>query len=138
MLDRGFAIMAYSEAVLALRDDADPEVSRLSHDPLDPDRGGAQPDSLVTLICSYPWPCDQAVRVFACESVNFRPDVVYGPTVSPTNDRGISQTNAVHAGKYAARGWDYYTDAFDPVKNLTVAYQIYEDNGGFSPWSCAR
>lgn len=100
--------------------------------------GGEARADLEALICSFDWPCDRAIAIFACESVHFRPDVVYGPTVSATNDRGITQTNAVHAEKYAARGWNYYTDAFVPTKNLTIAYQIYDDMGGFSPWTCSR
>ena len=69
------------------------------------------------------------VEVARRESVNFRPDVVYGPTVSPTDDRGILQINAIHAGKFAARGWNYYVDAFDPAKNLAIAREIYDAQG---------
>jgi len=76
------------------------------------------------------------VRVAGCESQHFRPDVVYGPYVSRTNDRGLMQVNAVHAGKFAERGWDYWTDAYDPMKNLTVAREIY-DTQGLRAWSCA-
>lgn len=94
--------------------------------------------ALEGLICSFQWDCARATSIFACESVHFRPDVVYGPTVSATNDRGISQTNAIHAWRYTEHGWDYYTDAFDPEKNLIVAHEIYVDGGGFGPWSCSR
>jgi len=91
---------------------------------------------LQELICSYRWPCEIATEIFRCESVNFRPDVVYGPTVSPTRDRGIAQINEVHAEKFTRRGWDYYTDAFVPARNLTIAEEIYLDQG-FGPWMCA-
>jgi len=61
---------------------------------------------------------------------------VYGPCVSPTGDRGLMQINQIHAGRFAAHGWDYWTDAFDPVKNLTVAREIYDDQGCRAWASC--
>lgn len=94
---------------------------------------------LVDLICSYDWDCGRAVAIFSCESVHFRGDVVYGPTVSPTNDRGLAQINVPsHMDKLYAVTGTYDVDLyFDPAINLKVAWMIYEDSG-WGPWSCAR
>ena len=76
--------------------------------------------------------------MFSCESAGFRPDVVYGPTVSRTNDRGVAQINVIHAWRFAEKGWDYFVDAFVPERNLAVAWDIYVSrNYSFAAWSCA-
>ena len=61
---------------------------------------------------------------------------VYGPCVSPTGDRGLMQINQIHAGKFAAHGWNYWTDAYDPVKNLVIAREIYDAQGCQAWASC--
>lgn len=130
-LPAGFRIMAYGEAVRQADDRA--QVRDAAVVP------SIQPavSGLSELICSFRFPCEAAIRIFRCESANFRRDIVFGPTVSPTNDRGISQINAVHAGRFTKRGWDYYVDAFVPERNLAVAEEIYLDQG-WSPWTCAH
>lgn len=80
------------------------------------------------LICSVPWPCDQALLV------------VYGPTprcrwgesggdpdaVSPDGENlGLFQLNRVHGGD----------ELLDPATNVAVAYQLWLDQG-WAPWSC--
>ena len=77
------------------------------------------------------------IGVFRCESVGFKDDVVNGPHVSATNDRGIAQVNAIHAGKYAARGWDYYGTPRDVGHDLAIAREI-ADQQGSRAWTCAR
>jgi hypothetical protein len=62
---------------------------------------------------------------------------VYGPCVSPTCDRGLLQINCIHAGKFAAHGWDYYVDAFNPERNIVIAREIYDDQG-IGAWTTAR
>jgi len=96
------------------------------------------------LICSYSWPCGEALAV------------VYGPT--PPNERAPvgcpngesggnpSASNGDHAGlfqisrrwhewRFLRRGWTW-ADAFDAERNIAVAYEIWVDNSGWSPWSC--
>jgi hypothetical protein len=86
------------------------------------------------LIGAYPWPLGEALRVFSCESVNFRPDVVYGPTEGAAGERGITQLHPVHIDKFYQRDWTW-DDAFNPERNLAVAYAIYADQG-WGPWTC--
>lgn len=74
------------------------------------------------------------IAVFRCESVRYRPDVVYGPHVSRTGDRGIAQLNEIHAGRFAARGWDYYAVPRSPAQDLAIAAEIAGESGS-RPWS---
>lgn len=93
--------------------------------------------SLEALVLSF-FPDDPfMVEIARRESINFRSDVVYGPTVSPTDDRGLMQINAIHAGRFANHGWDYYVDAYDPARNLTIAREIY-DTQGPGAWTTYR
>ena len=77
------------------------------------------------------------IGVFRCESVGFRPDVVNGPHVSRTGDRGLPQINEIHAWRYEARGWDYYAAPRDVGHDLAIAREI-ADQQGSRAWSCAR
>ena len=87
------------------------------------------------LVCSYDWPCDEALRVVA------------GPTPAcPSGESGGRWwvSNGPNEG-----GFQVNIDAhanllqpgeslFDPVVNVRVAYAIWTDSGGnWSQWSCA-
>lgn len=87
-----------------------------------------------SLIGEYLWPVEEAIAIFRCESVNFRADVVYGPTEGRAGERGVAQLHPVHAAKFYTRGWTW-DDAFRPERNLAIAYQIWLDQG-WAPWTC--
>ena len=56
-------------------------------------------------------------------------DYVYGGVFSVTGDCGLMQINwASHPERFLARGWDQQ-DCFEPEKNLTIAREIYNEQG---------
>jgi len=86
-----------------------------------------------TLICSYPWPCEEALAV------------VYGTSNCPNGESsgkawvlnngcyGLFQIRCVsHRDRFIGECEVLY----DPQVNVRVAYDIYIDNGGWSPWTC--
>ena len=89
-------------------------------------------------ICSYSWGCETALRI------------VYGPTAAcPTGEsngdpnaiswagsRGLFQLMPVHAWRFTARGWDYWTDWMDVEKNVAVAHDLWLERG-WAAWDCA-
>lgn len=46
---------------------------------------------------------------------------------------GLGQLLDLHAPKFAARGWDYWKDRYDPHKNRAITEEIY-DRQGHTPW----
>jgi hypothetical protein len=85
------------------------------------------------LICSYPWPCEEALAV------------VYGTSNCPDGESGgdpwaynngcygLFQVSCVsHRSRFEGECEVLY----DPQVNVRVAYDIYVDNGGWSPWTC--
>lgn len=59
---------------------------------------------------------------------------VYGETWSVTSDCGLLQVHwPSHYEKFTARGWTQQ-DCFDPVKNLVIAREIYDESGP-SAWT---
>ena len=48
---------------------------------------------------------------------------------------GLAQINVqAHGNKLARRGWTQ-EDLRDPVKNMTIAKEVYDEVGSFKPWS---
>lgn len=76
------------------------------------------------LVCSYAWPCDQAMRVMLCESRG-------NPLANGAGNRGLFQINSVHARRV---GGDLEA-LFDPEVNVAVAFQIWSEQG-WRPWGC--
>lgn len=82
------------------------------------------------------WPVDEALLV------------ILGPTprcptgestgnplaVGSAGERGLMQLAAVHAWRFARRGWTW-DDAFDPERNIAIAHEIYLESG-WQPWTC--
>lgn len=102
--------------------------------------GGAVSEAAFrALICApvWAWDCEEAIDVFRCESDDFRPDVVYGPTEGAAGERGIAQLAPVHAQRFYRRGYTW-ADAFDPVRNLEVAHELYTDYGSWWHWRFSR
>ena len=57
------------------------------------------------------------------------------PNKSNEYSVGLSQINVqAHGDKLARRGWTA-DDLRDPVKNLTIAKEVYDEVGSFKPWS---
>jgi hypothetical protein len=79
------------------------------------------------LVCSYAWPCIEALTVMWCESGG-RPDAIgFG------NNYGLFQINVLHAPALPGF-WESWAD---PAWNTAVAYGMYQARG-WTPWSCAR
>ena len=85
------------------------------------------------LICSYSWPCHEALQVAECES-NFKPHAISPPNRNGTRDYGLMQINNGAWGKrvFGAR-WDNVLDA---KINLDMAWHIYQTAGSWQPWTC--
>ena len=57
------------------------------------------------------------------------------PNKSNEYSIGLSQINVqAHGDKLARRGWTE-NDLRDPVKNMTIAKEVFDEAGGFTPWS---
>lgn len=79
------------------------------------------------VVCSAGWPdCNKALRVARCES---------GLRVQPFNGWHVGpfQLSQDHVAKFAAHGWDYYSDGVDLYKNSVIALEIYSQQG-WEPW----
>lgn len=85
-------------------------------------------------ICSYPWPCETALRI------------VYGPTENcPTGESngdpnaiswngtsyGLWQIWSGHAWRWS----DFWENWADPVRNTEYAWELYQEQG-WTPWEC--
>ena len=87
------------------------------------------------IICSYSWDCGTAVAVACSESE------LWPLAANPSGARGVFQLMPVHAWRFAARGWNYWTDWDDPVRNTAIAYELWSEQGWTPwmsswPWSC--
>lgn len=80
--------------------------------------------SIQELICSYAWPCEEALSVARCESA-------LDPNAYNAGNYGVFQINSVHAAKVGGN----LQALFDPVVNVDVAYRIWLDQG-WGPWAC--
>lgn len=57
------------------------------------------------------------------------------PNKSNEYSIGLAQINVqAHGDKLARRGWTE-NDLRDPVKNMTIAKEVYDEVGSFKPWS---
>jgi hypothetical protein len=92
-----------------------------------PQQGVADGEWIKEVICAYDWPCGEALAVARCES-RFHADAV-----SPDGaNYGWFQINIIHRRRVDGD----MARLLDPVENARVAYAIYRDNYGWSPWSC--
>ncbi len=71
-----------------------------------------------------------ARRIAVCES-NLNPRAV-----SPTNDHGLFQINAVHRGQFESVTGAPWSAVYDPEVNTRYARWLYGQQG-WGPWSCA-
>jgi hypothetical protein len=80
------------------------------------------------LICSYSWPCEQALGVAQCESS-------MNPRAYSAGNRGWFQ---IHGPSHAHRVGGTLEALYDPATNTRVAYEIWREQG-WRPWpACGR
>ena len=94
-----------------------------------------EPASLRALICSFSWPCEEALAI------------VYGPTpVCPTGESngdpeavswngtsyGLWQINSIHAWRWP----DFWKRWPEPMRNTEYAYELWAEQG-FVIWDCS-
>jgi hypothetical protein len=48
---------------------------------------------------------------------------------------GLFQIHEVHADRFAARGWSYWNDVYDPYRHVEIAYEIWSDHS-WRAWGC--
>ena len=77
------------------------------------------------LVCTYSWPCDQALRVMWCESGGRAWAIGRGVNY------GLFQINQVHASRFGG----FWETWMDPATNISWAYQIWSRQG-WRPWGC--
>lgn len=108
--------------------------------PLDPPKDGAAVGSVAfaipsgdpverwrPLVCSYSWPCGQAMAVMRCESTGDEHAYAAG-------NWGLYQINAVHAGRVGGDPHAFW----NPETNVRIAHQLWRESG-WAPWVyCGR
>lgn len=87
--------------------------------------------SIEAIICSLPWPCDEAIGVAGCESGVDRYGRLDGNWATNGNHFGLFQISYIHAWRWA----DFYDAWMDPARNAQFAYDIWSESG-WRPWSC--
>ena len=101
----------------------------ISPDQPEPSSALGRDSAIPALIASYTWPYEQAIAVAKCENRNLDPTII-----SSTNDYGILQINKVHAWRVEGDIMRFLI----PEVNVRVAYEIYVDSEGWSPWRSSR
>lgn len=87
----------------------------------------AEPLSLEDLICSFSWPCHQALHVAQCEST-------MNPRAYAAGNHGLMQINGIHAHQVGGNVEALY----DAETNLRVAHSLWLRQG-WGPWAhCGR
>lgn len=80
--------------------------------------------SIEQIVCSYDWPCAQALAVMKCESSG-------NPMATNGGNLGLFQISAIHGWRVGGN-----LDALlDAETNVQVAHQIWREQG-WGPWSC--
>ena len=88
-------------------------------------------DGLEAIVCSYSWPCDQALDVARCESGVDRAGRLDGIFATSGSSYGVFQLNGIHARRFPG----FWEKWMDPATNVAWAYQIWSEQG-WRPWSC--
>jgi len=89
------------------------------------------PDGLEALVCSYPWPCEEALAVARCESGVDRSGRLDGAFARSGSNYGLFQINAIHAWRWAG----FWTSWMDPAQNAQWAFELWSEQG-WRPWAC--
>ena len=78
-----------------------------------------------TLVCTYPWPCEQALKVMWCESGGKPWAIGRGANY------GLFQINVVHARRIP----DCWTAWMNAARNIEWGYALWARQG-WKPWAC--
>jgi hypothetical protein len=78
------------------------------------------------LVCSYSWPCVEALNVMWCESGG-KPNAIGGGS-----NYGLFQLNQI----WASRWPDFWESWPVPSWNVERAFTLYSESG-WRPWACA-
>lgn len=73
----------------------------------------------------------QATKIATCES-RMDPNAV-----SPTNDHGLFQINAVHRADFERVTGQPWSSVYDPYWNTKFARHLF-DQQGWGPWTCRK
>lgn len=84
---------------------------------------GRTPSDVAALVCAYPWPCEWALAVVACESS-------WDPRAYNEGNYGLFQ---VHYLSHVRRVDGPPEILYDPEVNVKMAYEIWSENGA-APW----
>lgn len=88
-------------------------------------------EGLEAIVCSYSWPCDQALAVARCESGVDHAGRLDGAFATSGSSYGLFQLNGIHARRFP----DFWEKWMDPATNVAWAYQIWTEQS-WQPWSC--
>lgn len=99
------------------------------------DDGSASEDLRLAFLEAFGDRWEFAWGVAACESVNFRHDVVYGPTTGGAGELGIYQLHP--RGVLPAFLDAGYDDPFNPYQQIEFV-AAYTAVNGFGAWACAQ
>jgi len=81
--------------------------------------------SITDIICSFSWPCWEAISVATCES-GLNP---YAE--NPSGAQGLFQMmRQFHTWRYHGGNW------FDPMTNARAAYSLWAESGTWYHWVC--
>jgi len=83
-------------------------------------------EDVAALICSYPWNCPTAIRVFTCES-GLRADAISWNGTS----YGIAQVWQGHAYRWP----NFWQDWSNPEVNIAWAFELWSEQG-WGAWDC--
>lgn len=88
------------------------------------------------LVCSYSWPCGEALRIMWCESGG-DPTTWVPWTATATPDDGVAGLFQIATHANGVRQWVGW-DLFDPAQNVEAAYIMWSGNGGswYPDWAC--
>lgn len=84
--------------------------------------------AIIDIICSYPWGCETAIRVFSCES-ELQPDAISYNGSS----YGVAQIWKGHAWRFPGF-WERW---MIPEVNIGWAYELWGEQG-WEPWEESR
>src|SRR3990172_6983656 len=88
-------------------------------------------DGIEAIICSYVWPCGEALAVAACESGHGTDGRLDGAWAVGGSSYGVFQINAIHAYRWP----DFWEAWMIAERNVAWAYELWAEQG-WRPWSC--
>ena len=87
--------------------------------------------TLRQIVCSKPWPCEEALTIAQCES-ELTARAISPPNKNGTRDWGLMQIND---GAWAQAFPTSWPNVLDPQTNVDMAWHIYSIYG-WAPWTC--